>query len=85
MPLGGSPVGAAGISAGGSCATLVSPVGEAVANDIGTYAGNSLLRPAGGVEVPGTYPTGLVGGLSTDGTSTCPPMAGSPLSPEGNL
>ena len=42
MPLGGSPVGAAGISAGGSCATLVPPVGGAVANDAGTYAGNFL-------------------------------------------
>ena len=39
----------------------------------------------GGVEIPGTYPTGLVGGLSTDDTSTCPPMADSPLSSEGNL
>ena len=38
-----------------------------------------------GVDVPGTYPTGLVGGLSTDDTSTCPPRAGGPLSPEGNL
>ena len=78
-------MGAAGISAGGSCATLVPPFGEVVANDTGTCAGNSLLHPAGGVEGPGTYPTGLVGGLATDGTSTCPPMAGSPLSPEGNL
>ena len=78
-------MGAAGISAGGSFATLVPPVGEAVDNDIGTYVGNSLLHPAGGLEVPGIYPTGPVGGLSTDGTSTCPPMAGSPLSPEGNL
>ena len=85
MPLGGSPVGAAGISAGGSCATLVPPVGEAVANDTGTCAGNSLRHPAGGMEVPGTYPTGLVGGLSTDGTSSCPSIAGSPLFPDTYL
>ena len=85
MPLGGSPVGAAGISAGGSSATLVPPVGEAVANGTGACAGNSPLHLAGGVEVPGTYPTGLVGGLSTDGTSSCPSIAGSPLFPDAYL
>ena len=78
-------MGAAGISAGGSCATLVPPVGEAVANDTGTYTGKSLLHPAGGVEAPGTYSTGLVGVLSTDGTSSCPPIAGSPLFPDTYL
>ena len=78
-------MGAAGISAGGSCATLAPPVGEAVANGTGGYVGNSPLHLAGGVEVPGTYPTGLIGILSTDGTSSCSPIAGGPLFPDTYL
>ena len=78
-------MGAAGISAGGSSATLVPPVGEAVANGTGGYVGNSPLHLAGGVEVPGTYSTGLVGGLATGGTSSCSPIAGGSLVPNTHL